>query len=226
VLVHSPLVGPSTWSAVARELERRGRTVVVPSLVGVADAAPPHWRHCVEAVEAATEGLSAPVALIGHSGAGPLLPAIADGLAVEIAALVFVDAFLPPARGSAPPAPPGFMDQLKALATEGVLPPWSSWFGEEGLRELVPDRATRAALEQEMPRLPLAYFETSVPVPPGWDEPRCAYLLFDRDTYGESAADARRRGWPVAEIPAANHLALLTDAESVVGALIELEREL
>jgi hypothetical protein len=57
----------------------------------------------------------------GHSGAGLLRPAIADALTVEVAALVFVDSFLPPANGSVRLAPPGFMDQLWAFASDGVL---------------------------------------------------------------------------------------------------------
>jgi sirohydrochlorin ferrochelatase len=36
VLVHSPLVGPTSWSQAADELRRRGRAAVVPSLLGVA----------------------------------------------------------------------------------------------------------------------------------------------------------------------------------------------
>jgi hypothetical protein len=34
ILVHSPLVGPSTWSPVARALEEGGHRVAVPSLLG------------------------------------------------------------------------------------------------------------------------------------------------------------------------------------------------
>ena len=44
VLVHSPLVGPTSWLPVARELERRGRVAVVPLLLGVAEAPEPRWR--------------------------------------------------------------------------------------------------------------------------------------------------------------------------------------
>ena len=91
------------------------------------------------------------------------------------------------------------------------------------MHALIPDQALRTALEREMPRLPLAYFEASVPVRDGWDQRPCAYLLLDRDTYGESAADARRRGWPVAEVPGAHHLALVTDAVTVTDALLRLE---
>jgi pimeloyl-ACP methyl ester carboxylesterase len=177
VLIHSPLLGPTTWLPVVDELERRGRQAVVPSLLGVADAAP-QWRHVPEAVRAATAETPNPVVLVGHSGGGLVLPTIADALTVEVAALVFVDSFLPPARGSLRLAPPEFGDQLRALAADGVLPRWSSWFGEDTMRELVPDERLRAALEKEMPRLPLSYFEASAPVPHRWAARPCAYLLF------------------------------------------------
>jgi hypothetical protein len=74
-----------------------------------------------------------------------------------------------------PLAPPGFIDKLRALASDGVLPRWSSWFGENALRELVPDERLRAALEAEMPRLPLTYFQDSVPLPHGWAARPCGY---------------------------------------------------
>jgi hypothetical protein len=148
VLIHSPLVGPTTWSPVARELERREREAVVPSLLGVADAASPQRRHVPQAIRAATARILKPIVLVGHSGGGLLLPTIADSLTVELAALVFVDSFLPPAGGSVPLAPPGFIDKLRALASDGVLPRWSSWFGEDAWRELVPDQRLRAALRR------------------------------------------------------------------------------
>ena len=48
------------------------------------------------------------------------------------------------------------MEQLRALASDGVLAPWSAWFGEDAMSDLVPDERVRAALEAEMPRLPLS----------------------------------------------------------------------
>jgi pimeloyl-ACP methyl ester carboxylesterase len=225
VLIHSPLVGPTTWSPVARELERRGREAVVPALLGVADAEAPQWRHVPEAVRAATARAPTPIVLVGHSGGGLLLPTIADHLTAEVAALVFVDSFLPPASGSLHLAPPGFMDQLHALATDGVLPRWSNWFGEDAMRELVPDDRLRTALEDEMPRLPLAYFDASVPLPDGWDACPCAYILLT-EPHRQTAADARGRGWPVAEIPDVQHLAMATEPIAVTDALLELERGL
>jgi pimeloyl-ACP methyl ester carboxylesterase len=222
VLIHSPLVGPTTWLPVADELVRRRREAVVPSLLGVAAAPAPQWRHVPEAVRAATAETAAPVVLVGHSGAGLLLPVIAAGLAVHVAALVFVDSFLPPASGSLRLAPAGLMSQLRALASDGMLPPWSSWFGEDAMRQLVPEERLRATLE-EMPRLPLSYFEASVPVPDGWSACPCAYLLFSGGSHANSAARACDHGWAVAEMAGLGHLAMASDAIPVTDALLDLE---
>lgn len=226
MLLHSPLVGPTAWSQVARELERRGRQAIVPSLLEVARAEAPQWRHVPEAVRAATTRTPGPIVLAGHSGAGPLLPAIADALTPEVAALVFADSFLPPPSGGVNLAPSELMDSLRGLASDGLLPPWSSWFGEQEMRELVPDDRLRGALEDEMPRLPLSYFDATVPVPEGWEARPCAYLLLSGEPYGESAADARGRGWPVAEIAGVKHLAIATEPIAVTDELLELERAL
>ena len=81
VLIHSPLLGPRTWAPVARELGIRGHRAIVPSLLGLAHAPWPQWRHVPESVRAAAANVSDPIVLVGHSGAGPLLPAIADAIA-------------------------------------------------------------------------------------------------------------------------------------------------
>jgi pimeloyl-ACP methyl ester carboxylesterase len=226
VLIHSPLVGPTTWLPVARELERRGRDAVLPSLLGVAEAEVPQWRHIPEAVRDATAATAKPVVLVGHSGAGLLLPVIADALTTEVVGLIFVDSDLPPVSGNLDLVPPEFMAQLRALAVGGVLPPWSNWFGEDTMRELVPDNLVRASLENEMPLLPLSYFEASVALPDDWDARPSAYLLLTSDSYRESAADARGRGWTVAEISGSQHLAVTTEPIDVTGALLELESAL
>jgi pimeloyl-ACP methyl ester carboxylesterase len=227
VLVHSPLVGPTSWLPVAQELERRGRAAVVPSLLGVAEAPEPQWRHVPDAVRIATSHDHQRIVLIGHSGAGLLLPVIADALAIEVTALVFVDSLLPPPAGRLLPGSPAFIDQLRAMATDGVLAPWSRWFGADAMRELVPDERLRADLEAEMPRLPLSYFEATVPLPDEWRNRRpCAYLLLSTTTYGQSAAEARAHGWPVIEIHGVQHLAIATNPIPVTEALLDLERSL
>lgn len=80
VLVHSPLVGPATWQPVAEVLRQGGHQVVVPSLLDA--ITPPHHGNFATA---ATEGVTGSAIVVGHSGAGVLLPAIAETLDVSAA---------------------------------------------------------------------------------------------------------------------------------------------
>jgi len=221
VLVHSPLVGPSSWSAVARELERRGHQAVVPSLLGLGDAPPRRWRECVAAARLVVRTLSGPLVLAGHSRGGLLLPMIADAVAPPVSRLIFVDSRLPASTGETPAAPPPFLDHLRTLAVDGTLPPWSTWWGKDAMRELVPDERLCAALVREMPSLPLAYVEQPIPSPAGWDRTPCSYLLFS-DAYRQAANQARERRWRVEEIAGAQHLHIAVAPGAVADALIRL----
>ena len=221
VLVHSPLVGPGTWTLVAQELERRGVQAVVPSLLAAADAPPPQWQHCVEIVRAATRMVSSPIVLVGHSGGGLLLPAMAGAVAPDVSRFIFVDSGLPATTGETPLVPPQFFEQLRSLAVDGKLPPWSSWWGEDTMNELVPDEVTRAALVRELPSLPLSYVEQTVPSPADWQRVPSGYLLFS-EAYREAAAEARARGWRVEEISGAQHLHTVVAPGAVTDALLRL----
>ena len=222
VLVHSPLVGPSTWAPVAVELERRGRRVVSPSLLGPGGRLPGGWRECVEAVGVRLGPLAEPVVLVGHSGGGLLLPVIADATAQAVRGLIFVDSGIPARAGETVFAPPALLEALGALAADGILPPWSSWFGEEVMGELVPDDALRKGLMEEMPQIPMAFLEQHIPSPAGWDRSPCAYLLLS-EAYGDAAAEARGRDWPVEEIEGAQHLHIAVAPRVVTDALLRLE---
>jgi hypothetical protein len=89
---------------------------------------------------------------------------------------------------------------------------------------LFPDQATRQAVTEEQPRLPLAYYEASVPVPAGWDARPCAYLLFG-PPYDELAAEARRRGWIVEQLSGA-HLHQLVDPDGVARLLVAMAEQM
>ena len=160
--------------------------------------------------------------LVGHSGGGLLLPVIADAVVQPVHALIFVDSGIPARTGETAFVPPALLDELRALAVDGILPPWSSWFGPEVMRELVPDAELRRALTQELPQLPIAFLEQRIPSPPGWDRAPCAYLLLS-ETYSASAVEARERGWPVEMITGAQHLHIAVAPESVTDALLRLE---
>jgi hypothetical protein len=167
VLVHSPFLGPSAWLWVARELEQRGRAAVVPSLCALADGPYRPWRDVWETVDAVSAHRAGRVVLVGHSAAGSLLPAIAESPnpARDVWLRAFVDAFLPPPSGTARLVPTEFAEELSALATGGVLAPWSTWFGDEAMRDLVRDGARRARVEQDMPQLPLSVRDIERPYP-------------------------------------------------------------
>jgi hypothetical protein len=162
VLVHSPVTGPSTWQRVAADLTERGHRVALPATPPAATSL--GWAAFVGSVASLACGLRSPV-LVGHSGAGPLLPQI--GARLQASAMVFVDSDVPPESGEAPLVPPDFLEFLRELATGGRLPPWSEWFGPAAMAELIPDEDLRAFVLADMPALPIAFFEERVPVPAG-----------------------------------------------------------
>jgi pimeloyl-ACP methyl ester carboxylesterase len=184
-------------------------------------APPPQWQYCIDAVRAATSTLSNPIVLAGHSGGGPLLPAISAAATSAVSRLIFVDSGVPASTGETPLAAPPFLAHLRTLAVNGKLPPWSTWWGEAAMRDLLPDEAARVELERELPSLPLSYFEQSVPSAAGWDRVPCAYLLLS-DAYRDAASDARERGWPVEEIAGAQHLHPVVAPKNVTDVLIQL----
>jgi hypothetical protein len=160
------------------------------------------------------------VVLVGHSGAGPLLPMIASRLAAPPRAYVFVDAGLPAEASETPLASPEFFRFLQQLSRDGELPPWSEWWPAGTLERLVPDPSRRAIIERELPRLRLDYFRSAVPVPDGWSHASVAYLLFS-PAYEAEADEARRRGFVVETMPG-GHLHMVMEPEAVADRLIYL----
>src|SRR5688572_24380933 len=94
VLIHSPLVGPSTWSLIAHELRVREIEVIVPTLAGSEGSQLPYWKQFADSVSGALAAIpvESSVSLIGHSGGGPLLPAMRQAITQRVASYVFVDA--------------------------------------------------------------------------------------------------------------------------------------
>ena len=215
VLVHSPLVGPDTWAPVAAVLRRMGHAALVPELPAAVEPGRPFWAQHAEAVarqveagvpEAADEAL----VLVGHSGAGALLPAIRQALGRPVSGYVFVDAGLPAGGQSRLESFGEGAEEFHAhLAAGGRFPDWT----DEQLKPIVPDDAARARLVAGLRPQPLAFWEERLPVVAGWPEAACSYLLFSA-VYEAAASQARALGWPVLEMPG-GHFHMLVAPEAV-----------
>jgi hypothetical protein len=238
-MVHSPLVGPATWQPVADLL--RGRFEVrMPSLHGIAAGPGPYARRIAETVaRAARHDADArhkagarhqEIVLVGHSGAGAYLPAVADALGAldtpgtlngRVIGTAFVDAQLPrPGLSDFDTSPPDFRDALTTMAEDGMLLPWDQWFPPEVMTELIPQTGQRKAFLAELHPIALAYFEEPAPNTATWPgETHCTYLQLS-EGYHEQADRAEALGWPTARL-AADHLAVLTRPEPVADFLSE-----
>lgn len=217
VLVHSPVVGPSTWRWVAEALVARGHAVTVPAVSQ--DITELGWQAFTDAVAAQTDWEGQTV-VVGHSGAGMLLPQIRARAGRAPGPFVFVDAGVPPEVGEAELMPAVFLAELRAMGNDGMLPPWSDWFGPAVMNDLIPDASKRATVAGELPRLPVSFFEVPVPAPDGWATGGCGYVQLSEPYTGEAAA-AASRGWPVIQSPGA-HLDIVTRPAEVADAILSV----
>lgn len=206
-------------------LRRKGWRVGVPRLVETDRAPEPYWQQHASAVVrflGRDPRKSLPLVLVGHSGAGPLLPCIAEAINRPVVALVFVDAGIPKAGASrldllAEETGTELADKLRAfLESGGSYPVWR----DAELSTLIPDARTRQEVLQEVKAHPLAFWDEPLHVPDGWLAIPCAYLRLSPG-YSVPAAEAQRRGWPCHELDE-GHFHMVVDPELVACELIEL----
>lgn len=229
VLVHSPLTGPEAWGRLPEVLRARGHEVAVVAVHD--DDRPPYASRFVAraALQLRTSAGSRPTVLVGHSGAGKLLPLVGAArraARAPVAGYVFLDAGLPAAR------PASRADLLRSegmddadefvagLAAGGTFPNWT----DDDLRELVPDDELRAALVGSLRPRGHDFFAEPLPVAPDWPDAPCGLLRLS-PAYDASARQARQRGWPVLDGPddrPGGHFAALVDPTSVADDLEDL----
>jgi len=172
VLVHSPLVGPFTWSLVAKPLQAGGFDVLVPTLTDSGETPPPYWQQHAVSVQQALVSIpqERPLVLVGHSGAGSLLPVLAQAARHPVTAYLFVDAGLPrPGKTQLEEMP----EELRRLLAAGSrFPNWR----DEDLEEVLPEVS-------------------------GWSDAPGGYLLFTQG-YRPYLEQAQGAGWPSRMLPA------------------------
>lgn len=222
VMIHSPLVGSSIWNPSGDLLQRKGYPVCIPSLRDFVSGDPPYYEKIAEHVaDAVRKGPRAgAVTLVAHSGAGALLPAVAEKLDRPCHG-IFVDAILPhPGLRWFDTAPPQLRAHLRSLVHNGFLPPWNQWFPPEVISALISDRDARQRFIGELPRIRVSYLEERAPEAGADRLLRCGYLQLS-DGYGAFASEAEKAGWVTMREPA-DHLAVLTRPEVVCNALFNL----
>jgi hypothetical protein len=226
-LIHSPLVGPLTWSLVAEQLSARQVDVLLPTLIEDGEAAWPYWQRHAQAV---AEFFKAnppdqPLILTAHSGSGPLLPAIRAAIGVPVAAYLFVDAGIPMDGYSRLDLmtweSPEWAEEFRQfLEAGGAFPQWS----DEQLREIVPDQKLRQSLLADLRPRTLAFFTEPIPVFQGWPDAPCGYIRLSA-AYSQPYAEARRRGWVLREIEA-GHFYMLVEPEKVAELMLDVVSQL
>lgn len=227
VLIHSPLVGPLTWSLVADQMRQRVINAAVPALADSPNSADPFWKQHAESVSQALADIpkDIPVTLIAHSGTGPLLPAIRQSIPNPVNGYVFVDAGIPRngatrldlMKSEDPEWAAGFQQQLERGER---FPNWSF----DGLQEVIPDETLRRRMVAEIRPRGYSFFTEPIPVFDGWPEAACVYIKCNAP-YERPASYAKQAGWLTYELEA-GHFHMLVDAPTVTNMIIDAVNQL
>ena len=105
------------------------------------------------------------------------------------------------------------------MAVDGLVPPWSEWWGDEAMAVLVPDGERRAVVTSQLRSVPIELFETPIDVPAHWYEISSAYLLLG-EPYRRDANTATAWGWPVVE-RLGGHLDIVTDPDALARVIAD-----
>jgi hypothetical protein len=196
--------------------------VLVPRLPDSGEAGGPYWQQHAQSVASAIEGLPPheSVILAGHSGAGPLLPAIVQLSPRPVAAYLFVDAGIPENGKSRldllrAELPDYAHEFEQALESGALLPDWT----DADLAGLIEDPALRAKVLAELTPRPLAFYTEPIPVPAHWHKAPCAYIQLSRP-YDYSAEQARRHGWCYIHLQG-SHFDIVNRPSQVADAMLD-----
>jgi hypothetical protein len=184
------------------ELRRRGHDVAVPDLratVEKAEGWPARWTSVAA-------GAGPAEVVVGFSGAGVVVPAVAA--AVGAVRVRFLDARVPARHGVTVPSVQA-RARAAALAREGRIPEWTTWWGPDAITQQLPDPVVRTAVLAEGHELPADFYDVAVPVPRHWPDRDVRYVQLSAAYDGDAAA-ARERGWQVAGYRDGSHLDVVT----------------
>lgn len=215
-MIHSPLVGPMTLRRLGARLHELGFEVVVPDLRGALTGPRPQWRAILDLAIAAASSVDV---IVAHSGAGVLMPLLAEQLSPEVVA--FVDAVVP-GDGLTYQASDPFIEFVDSLSHDGpLLPPWHEWWGDDVTARLIPDGDLRDQIAADTPRVPRSFYDDPVPLPSSWmTRHGCCFLQLS-PAYDADRARAEAYEWPTARM-AGQHLDVAVKPFAVGESLMSL----
>lgn len=185
-----------------------------------------YWKDHVLSVSEAlqTTPPHSNIVLVGHSGAGSLLPSVRETLPHNVMGYLFVDAIIPRHNFSRLDqfSTPAEAEAFRRAAQDGKLPTWK----EEHVQDFISDSSTRRQFVRELAPMPLAVYEEKIPVPAYWPDAPCAFLHFSHsDTYLPFRKEAEENGWLTDSIQG-RHFHMLEDPETVGDTLLDLMERL
>lgn len=231
VLAHSPLVGPQSWGHLPDALRAAGGADLQVVVLDADDRKVPYSTAYVAsaAAQLSAAGPQGPIVLVGHSGAGYLLPQIGASQRSArraIGGYVFFDAGVPHGKGATRlglmrTEDAQFAAELQAeLEAGGTFPSWT----DEDLAGLIPDDEVRLGLVGALRPRGVDFFTEPLPFPADWPDAPCGFVQLSA-AYAAPARVARSRGWEVADWPAdgaGGHFAACADPVRVAALLLDL----
>jgi hypothetical protein len=195
------MVRASSLEPTARHLRELGYRTQLPDVLAY-NQAPPPWNewtsHLLPLIDASTRTV-----LVGHSSASVLVADLAAKLPCQC--LIIIDGDVPPSKGMVTPIRPALHDLIRSLARpDGSLPIWSRWQGDErraalvGLDILRRDPAALTEFESGLPNFFVEWFDDVIELA-NWDHVPAGFIQTSA-IHDHSAAEARRRSWPVARL--------------------------
>jgi len=218
ILVHSPLVGPSSLAPTALILEQHGFKCHVPSPYNLAESLPTWSEWPNRLLESLSTISSSNSIIVGHSAGGLLAAWLAGRWTAK--GVVFLDAMIPPSEGRTVPAEPWFYDFVHSLPQENsLLPIWTQWWGKDLLLNVAASEDFKTLFTSELPRIPIGWFDDAFEMT-DWSSVPAGYVQTS-SVFSEQAATAESRQWPVRRIDG-THLHPALAPEETAAALLEV----
>jgi hypothetical protein len=219
ILIHSPLLGTLTWRSVAQDLREQGYDAFTPQLRDSSQIDLPLWQQEVNSIEVPITD----AVLVGHSGAGALLPSLGKKLGVQ--GYIFVDAVLvfnPATRLALMRSEDiEFAQEFEQfLQAGGKFPNWK----DEDLKTLIPDDKLRQELLADMHPRSLSFFTEQIEVPASWNTKPCAYIQLS-PSYDSYSSQAESIDWTVVRRNT-HHFEMVTQPEAIANLLVSVGQKL